>query len=119
MRVGWPGPNPAYPIGPTRTNHPWRPTAPGPLYRPDACQPPWPTLSGGRVPTVLAYPIGPTRAVGLHRSSGSPPPAFIERAVLEHTNVALVFTALSATRRGSSGLQGTRARTRSRYIQVN
>ena len=75
VRVGWPGPTPAYPIGPMRTNHPWRPTAPGPLYRPDACQPPWPTLSGEHVPTawpallggrvaaVLAYPIGPTRTV--------------------------------------------------------
>jgi len=62
VRVGWPGPTPAYPIGPMHTNHPWRPTAPGPLYRLDTCQPPWPALSGGCVPTILAYPIGQPRA---------------------------------------------------------
>ena len=62
VRVGWLGPTLAYPIGPTRTNHPWRPTAPGPLYRPDACQPPQPTLLGERMPTTLACPIGRLRA---------------------------------------------------------
>jgi len=62
VRVGWPGPTPAYPISPTSTNRPWRPTTPGPLYWPDACQPPRPTLSGERVPTALACPIGQPHA---------------------------------------------------------
>jgi len=131
VRVGWPGPTLAYPIGPTCTNHPWHPTTPGPLYRPNACQLPWPTLLGERVPTTLACPIRrphgghpslPYRPnayhMGLHRSSCPPPPAVIKRAVLEHTNVSLIFTALSAARRGLSGLQ-EHACMRSRYIQVN
>jgi len=59
VRVSWlAGSHPAYPIGPMCTNHPWHPTAPGPLYQPNACQPPRPTLSGERVPTTLACPIG-------------------------------------------------------------
>jgi len=90
VRVGWPGPTLAYPIGPMCTNLPWHPTAPGPLYWPNVCQPPWPALSGGRVAAVLPYRPNANR-MGLHQSSGPPPPAVIEHAVLEHTNVSLIL----------------------------